>query len=109
MKPKNAELPYYAVIFSSQRTDKDHQHYEEMAEGMLKIVEEFDGYLGCESYRNLDGKGVTISYWQSLNEIQYWKDNLAHRAVQRMGRDKWYSSYTVRVCKIEKEYSFDAE
>ncbi len=42
--------PYYAVIFSSHRTDGDNG-YAEMAERMATLAAEQPGYLGMESAR----------------------------------------------------------
>ncbi|MEP1583986.1 MAG: antibiotic biosynthesis monooxygenase, partial [Marinobacter sp.] len=42
--------PYYAVIFSSHRTDGDNG-YGEMAERMAELAAQQPGYLGMESAR----------------------------------------------------------
>ncbi|CAM2871220.1 hypothetical protein PASE110613_05245 [Paenibacillus sediminis] len=57
----NLKPPYYAVIFSSQRTEGDHG-YEEMADEMVKLASEQAGFLGVESSRDENGFGITISY-----------------------------------------------
>ena len=43
--------PYYAVIFSSTRTEGD-DGYEAMAERILSLAARQPGYLGAESVRN---------------------------------------------------------
>ena len=58
--------PYYAVIFSSHRTDGDNG-YGEMAERMAELAAQQPGYLGMESAR--EGLGITVSYWESLEAI----------------------------------------
>jgi heme-degrading monooxygenase HmoA len=96
-------LPYYAVIFTSIRTDID-EGYGDMAEDMLRLAKEQNGFLGVESARS--GIGLTISYWESLEAIAVWKNNAAHLLAQRFGKEKWYAYYRVRVCKVEREYDF---
>ena len=54
--------PYYAVIFSSQRTEGDHG-YSAMAERMVELASRQLGYLGAESVRDSSGFGITVSYW----------------------------------------------
>lgn len=93
--------PYYAVIFSSHRTEGDNG-YGEMADRMLELAESQPGFLGVESVR--EGLGVTVSYWDSPESISEWKRNAEHREAQRLGRQKWYSSFRVRVAKVEREY-----
>ncbi|MCG2581887.1 MAG: antibiotic biosynthesis monooxygenase [Marinobacter sp.] len=93
--------PYYAVIFSSHRTDGDNG-YAEMAERMAELAAEQPGYLGMESAR--ENLGITVSYWESLEAIRNWKKNAEHQEAQRIGRQQWYSSFRVRIAKVEREY-----
>ena len=51
--------------------------------------------------------GITVSYWESLEAIANWKQNLDHLDAQFLGRQKWYENYTVRIAKVEKEYGFE--
>ena len=99
------QTPYYAVIFSSLRTATE-EGYSEWNEKLFKLVENIPGYLGYESYRNENGHGVTISYWKNLDALKQWKENNLHRKAQELGREKWYTQYKIRVCKVENEYGF---
>lgn len=98
--------PYYAVIFTSLRTEGD-AGYEAMANLMVELAMKQSGYLGIESAR--DGLGITVSYWASLDAIKEWKAQVQHAAAQRLGRERWYESYWVRICKVERDYGFDAK
>jgi heme-degrading monooxygenase HmoA len=93
--------PYYAVIFTSLLTD-DHQGYSGMAEKMVELAARQPGFLGVESAR--DGLGITVSYWTDLASIKRWKSNTEHLNAQKFGHEKWYSSFSVRIAKVEHEY-----
>jgi heme-degrading monooxygenase HmoA len=93
--------PYYAVIFTSLRTEGDNG-YAAMAEAMEELAKQQPGYLGIESTRNQ--LGISVSYWESLEAIRNWKQNLDHLHAQQMGKEKWYAHYKVRICKVEREY-----
>jgi heme-degrading monooxygenase HmoA len=95
------KTPYYAVIFSSHRTDGDNG-YAEMAARMAELAAQQPGYLGMESAR--EGLGITVSYWESLETIRNWKQNAEHQEAQRLGHQQWYSSFRVRIAKVEREY-----
>jgi heme-degrading monooxygenase HmoA len=95
--------PYYAVIFTSLRTDGDNG-YSTMSDEMVALAQQQPGFLGVESARN--EVGITISYWQSLEDIKNWKANTRHLSAQKQGRDKWYENYKVRICKVERDYEF---
>ena len=93
--------PYYAVIFTSLRTDGDNG-YGEMADRMNELAAQQPGFLGIESVR--DGLGITVSYWDSLEAIKHWKANLEHQEAQKSGRERWYSTFRIRIAKVEREY-----
>lgn len=97
------EPPYYAVIFTSIRTEGD-DGYAAMADEMDQLAKRQDGYLGIESARN--ETGITVSYWQSLEAIKNWKANTSHLLAQKYGREKWYANYKVRICKVGRDYGF---
>lgn len=96
--------PYFAVIFTSVRTDGDNG-YAHVAEAMVRLAAEQPGFLGMESVRGSDGLGITVSYWSSEKAIRDWKMNAAHLAAQQLGKAHWYEDFTVRVAKVERAYS----
>ncbi|MGG0719594.1 antibiotic biosynthesis monooxygenase [Robertmurraya massiliosenegalensis] len=102
---KTPQLPYYAVIFTSERTDGDNG-YGKMAETMEELAAKQPGFLGIESARDNE-LGITVSYWQTLDDIKIWKEHSIHKVAQEKGRKEWYKNYKVRVCKVERDYSFE--
>lgn len=95
--------PYYAVIFTSIRTDID-QNYDATATAMVALAAEQEGFLGVESARN--EVGITVSYWESLEAIQRWKMHAEHTIARKKGRSMWYSAFKTRICKVERDYEF---
>lgn len=73
-----------------------------MAERMLELAAMQPGFLGVESAR--DGVGITVSYWLSLEAIRLWKQQAEHLEAQRLGRERWYATFKVRVAKVERDY-----
>jgi len=98
---------YYAVIFTSQRTGQDGEDYGKMAEVIDALAKQQPGFLRVESVRNEEGKGITVSYWESLEAIQAWKANAKHLTAQQLGKEKWYTNYKVEICQVMKDYSFE--
>ena len=97
------EAPYYAVIFTSLRTDGDNG-YSGTAERMEELARRQDGFLGIESARN--EIGITVSYWRDLDSIARWKREIEHSEAQRHGREQWYARYHVRIARVERAYSW---
>ena len=95
------EPPYYAVIFSSQRTEGD-QGYAAMAERMVELARQQPGFLGLESARGPEGFGLTVSYWRDEASIAAWKAHAEHAVAQRLGRERWYGAFALRVRRVER-------
>ena len=98
------EPPYYAVIFTSQRTEAD-DGYEATAQAMYELALKQPGCLGAESTRGQDGLGITVSYFIDEASIRAWKKNARHLVAQLLGKERWYSHYKLRVAKVERAYS----
>ncbi|KAB0487205.1 Heme-degrading monooxygenase HmoA [Pseudomonas reinekei] len=98
--------PYFAVIFTSLRTEGD-QGYAEAAERMVELARQQPGFLGVESARGDDGLGITVSYWASEVAILAWKQHPEHSAIRERGRSTWYAHCHTRVCRVERDYEFE--
>lgn len=98
------EPPYYAVIFTSVLAVGD-DGYAEMADKMVELAQDQDGFLGIESARNQ--LGISVSYWKDEESIKAWKENIEHTVARQLGREKWYQSFMTRVAKVERDYGFE--
>lgn len=98
--------PYYAVIFTSTHTENT-KGYNEMADKMEALAKQQKGFLGMDSAKS--GIGITVSYWETLDNIKNWKQQSDHLQAQLKGRTDWYSWYNVRICKVEREYEFNSK
>jgi len=104
MFARTPKPPYYAVIFTSVRTDGDNG-YTEMAMRMVELAGQQDGFLGVESARN--ELGITVSYWRDLDSIRKWKENADHAVAREKGRTEWYKAFKTRIAMIDRDYSFE--
>ena len=104
MIAKTPEPPYWAVIFTSLRTDEP-AGYAAMTETMETLAAQQPGYLGMESAR--EGVGITVSYWSDLDAIAAWREDVRHAVAQKAGRDRWYESYAVRIARVERAYEWE--
>jgi len=99
--------PYYAVVFTSLRTEVK-AGYGDTAARMVALAAQQPGFLGVESARGADGLGITVSYWESEAAIAAWKAHAEHTLARETGRRDWYAAYCTRVCKVERDYGFTA-
>ncbi|MHB0880975.1 antibiotic biosynthesis monooxygenase family protein [Paenibacillus sp. SEL1] len=102
---KTPRPPYYAAIFTSERTEGD-GGYGVMGDKMVELAAQQPGFLGVESVRDHNGVGITVSYWESLDAIKNWKHNKLHKVAQEKGKSEWYKTFGLRVSKVERDYFF---
>ncbi|HFK1509214.1 antibiotic biosynthesis monooxygenase [Bacillus tropicus] len=96
---------YYAVIFTSNLSN-DTADYSTVADKMEELAKQQPGFLDVESARDHSGLGITISYWESLEAIENWKQNALHKEAKQRGREQWYENFHLRICLVEQEFKF---
>jgi heme-degrading monooxygenase HmoA len=97
--------PYYAVIFTSFRTEVA-DGYAEAAERMFALAAEQPGFLGVDSAHSPGGPGITVSYWRDEDSIAAWRAHAAHTETRGRGRREWYREFQVHVARVERAYRF---
>jgi len=97
------DTPYYAVIFTSTHHTLD-EEYDGLDDFLIDLAEKSGGFLGMDSARS--GLGISVSYWQTIEDILRWRQNADHKVAIQKGIDKWYEHYNVRICKVERNYEF---
>lgn len=102
----------YAVIFRAEindalidgaLTDGLGDSYSDMAQQLRELaLQEY----GCVEFTSVtEGKDeISISYWESLEQIKNWKQDPKHLVAQDLGRSQFYSSVKVQVVEILREY-----
>ncbi|MER6210217.1 antibiotic biosynthesis monooxygenase [Streptomyces sp. NPDC001642] len=100
--------PYYAVVFTSLRTEGDNG-YGETADRMGELVKGIPGFLGEDSARVPGGLGITVAYFRDLAGIEAWRAHAEHRAAKEYGREHWYERYSLHIAKVEYSRGFERD
>lgn len=100
------EPPYYVVIFTAVHTD-DTEGYAEKAEQMYELAATMPGFIGMEA-ADIGKEGeISVIYWKDEASIREWKMNAEHLEAQRLGKERFYARYAIRVAKVERAYEFE--
>lgn len=95
--------PYVAVIFSSLLRQSE-DDYGAVAGRMVELAQAQPGYLGVESARDAAGFGITVSYWVDEAAALGWRAHAEHREAQRMGKERFYAAYALRVAVVGRQH-----
>ena len=93
----------YAVIFKAKTKELDNNYFK-----MAKLMRELAiNRYGCVEFTAVtEGSDeIAISYWESLEHIQKWKENSEHLVAQKLGQEKWYDDYTVEIVEVIRKYT----
>lgn len=92
----------FIVIFRAKVRTLDEEYSKTAARLRELALKEF----GCIEFSALTegSEEIALSYWPSEENIKLWKSHPEHLAAQKLGREKWYESYSVQVAEISREY-----
>ncbi|MCW8825066.1 MAG: antibiotic biosynthesis monooxygenase [Gammaproteobacteria bacterium] len=98
----------YAVIFRAQIKDPKNidSTYSAMAARMRELATTQYGCIDFSSVTEGESE-ISISYWESMEQISAWKSDPEHQQAQGLGQSRWYRSYHVEVVKVERQYQSD--
>lgn len=97
----------YAVIFEVVIKDEYQARYLELAASLREEAANIPGFISVERFSSVvnEGKMVSLSYWGTEEAISQWRSNLNHQAAQQKGITEYFEDFTIRVAKVEREYS----
>lgn len=99
-----------AVLFEVCPTKKGKAEYLAIAAGLRKFLKELPGFISIERFQSLgdEGKVLSLSFWESEEAIQEWRNLLEHRMAQQKGKNELFERYRIRVAQVLRDYT-DAE
>lgn len=92
----------YVVIFKAKIKTLDTEYYSLAQQLRQKAIAEYR----CLKFESLceNGFEIALSYWNSLDDIQAWHLDAEHTVAQKLGKEKWYSHFSVEISEILRSY-----
>jgi heme-degrading monooxygenase HmoA len=96
-------------IFSSTRRVDHRELYETWASKMDELVQTVPGYLRHTTVSDeATHRAITVSYFDSLESLQQWREVQEHQNAQKLGRDHFYEEYRVDIAAVTRSYGWSA-
>ena len=92
------------VVFRSRLKPAVEQGIEALGARMYELASRMPGFLSYREYQAADGEGVAIVEFASAAALKAWREHPEHRAAQALGKDRFFSSYRIQVCTVERDY-----
>ncbi|ATO19551.1 antibiotic biosynthesis monooxygenase [Acinetobacter sp. LoGeW2-3] len=92
----------YVVIFKAKIKHLDQSYFVTAQSLREKALSQFH----CQQFEALteNNQEVALSYWNSLEDIQAWHRDAEHQVAQQLGKNSWYTYFSVDVCKVLRRY-----
>ena len=94
------------TVFRSRLRPENAEEYQKMAAKMSELARSMPGYVSHKGFTADDGERVTVVEFESEETHRVWAEHAGHRKVQQLGRERFYSEYSIRVCKVLKSSAF---
>ena len=94
------------TVFRSRVRRENLEEYTKMAAKMSGLAQSMPGYISHKGFTAEDGERVTIVEFESEETHRAWAELPAHRKAQQLGRERFYSEFSIHVCKALRSNSF---
>ena len=94
------------AVFRSRLRPEHVDEFDELASSMLALAESMPGFGSYKSFISEDGERCSVIEFESLAQLEAWRDHPEHGEAQRVGRDKFYQEYTLHVLEPVREARF---
>ena len=100
----------YAVIFASKRTDTNSELYYKHNDALEAKIKSLPGYIKHFGIRHPETReGVTIAYFETLDAIKEWREDLDHQNAKALAKTHFYERYSVEIVKVERAYGWNGD
>lgn len=94
------------TVFRSRVRPENVDEYMKIAGKMKELAMAMPGYISHKNFTAEDGERVAIVEFESEEAHRAWAELPAHRKAQQLGRERFYSEFSIHVCKALRSNSF---
>ena len=94
------------TVFRSRLMPGVKDEYVTLVDRMSELAATMPGYISHKGFTAEDGERVTIVEFESEEAQRAWAELPAHRKAQQLGRERFYSEFSIHVCRPLRSNSF---
>lgn len=98
-----------AVIFEVWPAEGRRDEYLDYAARLKPLLGTMDGFISVERFQSITdpGKMLSLSIWRDEAAVMAWRKQIAHRNMQKMGREGVFRDYRLRVAGVIRDYGLN--
>jgi heme-degrading monooxygenase HmoA len=94
------------TIFRSRLRPEHAEEYGPVAARMEELAHAMPGFLAIKTFTAGDGERVSIVEFADEESQRAWREHPEHREAQRLGRERFYATFRIQVCRVERAHDF---
>ena len=94
------------TVFRSRVRPENIDEYQKLSAKMSELARSMPGYLSHKGFTAEDGERVAIVEFESEETHRAWAELPAHRKAQQLGRERFYSEFSIHVCQALRSSVF---
>lgn len=114
MRPRDvlrdvALIHMIAIIFEVIPASGQRDHYLELAARLKPELEQIEGFVSVERFQSLANpdKLLSLSWFTDEAAVSRWRQHMAHRSAQEVGRSGVFRDYRLRVASLIRDYGLE--
>lgn len=98
-----------AIVFEVTPGPNMRQAYLDHAALLRPELAQIDGFMSVERFESLTtpGKLLSLSLWRDEAAVKRWRNHVGHRTAQRLGRERMFADYRLRVVGVIRDYGMN--
>ncbi|MCE9648741.1 MAG: hypothetical protein K8R18_03850 [Parvibaculum sp.] len=101
--------PYYAVTTTTELLPEyDQEKHISLGAELYGHAQQIGGFYGLEAFFE-NGASIAVSYWDSLEAIERWRQHPVHRTAKSIAKSKWFGATITRIARVEADYGFNLD
>jgi heme-degrading monooxygenase HmoA len=98
-----------AIVFEVTPGPNMRQAYLDHAALLRPELAQIDGFISVERFESLTtpGKLLSLSLWRDEAAVKRWRNHVGHRTAQRLGRERMFADYRLRVVGVIRDYGMN--
>ncbi len=95
------------TVFRSRLRSESSEEFLALADRMLELARETPGFVSYKNFESEDGERCSIIEFESAEHLRAWRTHPEHADAMRMGREKYYTEYSLQIGEPGRESRFE--
>lgn len=94
------------IVFRSRLKEGIEAELGKVGMRMYELAASMPGFRSYKDFAAEDGENVSIIEFESIEDVDAWREHPEHKEAQRRGREEFFSEYQIQVCTPVRDRTF---